>query len=295
MAGGELWWKRILGKASRATGLLDRDWAELESIGTQPGGGDGDLPVGPSVPPAVAHSRAPPSYRLAAFAVLTWVVALLLAGLDEYWSLPHAASLNAVLFFMAVLVIFSLLLTLRRLRAWRAHSLNSAEFRDQVTGLPNYRYLLLRLEEEASRARRFRRPLALTLVDISSLRSVNAEYGLSCGDQLLCHVAGVIQGCLRSTDMAARLVGDRFAIIAPECDEQGARAVIERLEEHFSRTPAEVEVDGQPLHLWVAICTAVADMREESDDTGELIHRAEASLLAAKEERDKRRKLWLSA
>ena len=245
----------------------------------------------PMEPPAPS-----PSYRLAAFAVVAWAVALALAAYDEYWSLPHAAAINAALFLLGVLAIFSLSVTLKQARAWRrTHTVVSAAIRDRVTGLPNYRYLHMRLDEEASRAKRYRRPLTLAVIDANSLHSVNERYGWTCGDEVLRHLANVLNGRRRGSDIVTRLADGHFAIILPDCDEQGARALIERLEQHLAREPARVEVDGKPMHLWVGICAGVAVQGEEPEGAIELVRRAEADLRAAKADRDKRRRLWLSA
>lgn len=294
---GDLWRRRILGEAPQPVNVPVRLRPDPPASEGRAETGEEGPEMGTSTVISTGQNPAQArSHRLAAFAVLAWAVALLLAAVDEYSSLPHAAAINAALFLMAVLVIFSLLLTLRGVRAWRrAHTLVAGQFRDAITGLPNYRYLHLRLGEEALRAKRYRRPLALAVVDVNSLDSVNQQYGWACGDQVLRHVGKVLEGSRRGSDLVGRLADDHFALILPECDDQGARAFVERLEQHLSRSPARVEADGNPFDLWVGICAGVAVLADEDTSASDLVSRAEASIQAAKDERDKRRRLWLSA
>ena len=297
MPAGDPWRARILGKASQEAQLRvpaepDPPAPQAEAAAPR----DEPRPGARQPVPNPQPGARPPSYRLATFAMLTWVLALALAAYDEYWSLPHAASINAALFLLAVMVIISLSITLRRARAWRrSHVVLTSEMHDATTGLPNHRYLHYRLDEEVARARRYARPLALVVVGVNSLQAVNEQYGWTCGDQVLHHLATVLQSRRRGSDTVTRLADDHFALILPECEGQGARAFVERLEEHLARAPARVHVDGKQFDLWVGICAGVAVLEDAVERASELVGRAEADLRAAKDERNQRRRRWLSA
>jgi diguanylate cyclase (GGDEF)-like protein len=99
---------------------------------------------------------------------------------------------------------------------------------DVLTGLPNGRYLALRFEEEASRARRMGRSFQVMMLDLDDFKIVNDSFGHKVGDKMLREVALIIQGQLREYDFLARYAGDEFVAVVQELvgsqvDELGAR------------------------------------------------------------------------
>jgi|RhiMetStandDraft_4_1073278.scaffolds.fasta_scaffold19400_1 diguanylate cyclase (GGDEF)-like protein/putative nucleotidyltransferase with HDIG domain len=87
---------------------------------------------------------------------------------------------------------------------------------DQLTGLPNARYLALRFEEEAARARRTDRTFQVMMLDLDEFKNVNDTYGHKIGDRVLREVAHLIQGQLREYDFLARNGGDEFVALVQE-------------------------------------------------------------------------------
>ncbi len=100
---------------------------------------------------------------------------------------------------------------------------------DTVTGLPHRVILDLRMEEEIKRWERSRRPLSLMLMDMDNFSKLNAEYGREVGDEILKHVATLLQQAVRAVDVAVRYGGQEFAILLPETNEMGALIVAERM------------------------------------------------------------------
>jgi diguanylate cyclase (GGDEF)-like protein len=100
---------------------------------------------------------------------------------------------------------------------------------DALTGLRNRRALRRRLEEEFRRARRYRTPVSLLLVDIDGLKQLNDVEGHAAGDRVIRNVAAAIVEEVRDSDVAARWGGDEFAIIAPNTTAGAAHASAERL------------------------------------------------------------------
>ena len=82
--------------------------------------------------------------------------------------------------------------------------LNELSVTDGLTGLYNHRYFIRALEAEYQRAVRYKRSLALLLLDIDHFKKVNDTYGHPCGDFVLRELAALLKGCLRSADVAAR-------------------------------------------------------------------------------------------
>ncbi len=100
---------------------------------------------------------------------------------------------------------------------------------DGLTGLANMKQLDTRVTEEILRWERYRRPLALVLLDLDDFGQVNDEFGRDVGDELLQHIATILNAATRTLDLVARYGGQEFAILLPETNEMGAMIVAERL------------------------------------------------------------------
>src|SRR5256712_2034779 len=87
---------------------------------------------------------------------------------------------------------------------------------DPLTGLPNPRYMSLRFEQEAARARRTGRPFQVVMLDLDEFKLVNDTYGHKVGDKMLREIARIIQEQLREYDFLARYAGDEFVAIVQE-------------------------------------------------------------------------------
>nr|WP_314541151.1 diguanylate cyclase [uncultured Massilia sp.] len=101
---------------------------------------------------------------------------------------------------------------------------------DGLTGLANRRRFEETLASEHERARRSRRPFSLILTDVDFFKKFNDRYGHVAGDECLRLVAKAIaSGPHRPADLAARYGGEEFAVILPDTDLDGARAVAEKI------------------------------------------------------------------
>ncbi|MDP3902781.1 MAG: diguanylate cyclase [Methylococcaceae bacterium] len=95
---------------------------------------------------------------------------------------------------------------------------------DILTGLPNRRYALTRLEQEWDTAQRYNRPLSVLMLDLDHFKSVNDTLGHDAGDVVLAHAAKIMKAAARASDIACRLGGEEFLVIATNTD--GATAVL---------------------------------------------------------------------
>lgn len=100
---------------------------------------------------------------------------------------------------------------------------------DGLTGLPLRRRLDERMDQEIQRWERYRRPLALLILDIDDFAAVNEDYGREVGDDILLHVATILKQAVRALDFVVRYGGQEFAVLLPETNEMGALIVAERL------------------------------------------------------------------
>jgi diguanylate cyclase (GGDEF)-like protein/PAS domain S-box-containing protein len=150
--------------------------------------------------------------------------------------------------------------------------------RDALTGVPNRRKLVEIAEIEMSRARRSGRPLSVAMLDVDHFKRVNDDHGHPVGDQMLALLAEGSKHELRAADVLARVGGEEFAILFPDTDADGARAVAERLREHL----ASVSVTAPSgLEVTVTVSIGVAEI-EEAEDFDTLLGRADAALYKAK-------------
>jgi diguanylate cyclase (GGDEF)-like protein len=245
--------------------------------------------------PESRKKSSPTLVRLLAFGVLAWGLGVLLSVIDDagHFARTSAIGFLLVLGFLACLVGLAIIVT--RLRPRTKHVLIETEIRDTLTGLPNERYLLIRLDEEVTRALRYERPLALAVLDVNGLATVNEQYGRDCGDEVLRHVATVVQETKRASDILVRLDEDEFAIVLPECNDEGGQAFLHRLSERLAREPAIAVLNNRPSHIWVGVCAGLADVRSKDETPVSLLERARADLANARDERDRRRQRWRAA
>ena len=98
----------------------------------------------------------------------------------------------------------------------RARRVRSEALVDPLTRLPNRLAFYERLSHEWPRARRYRRPLGLLLLDMDGLKQINDTHGHGVGDRALRAIAQAVSLDIRGSDLAARLAGDEFVVLCPE-------------------------------------------------------------------------------
>ena len=107
--------------------------------------------------------------------------------------------------------------------------LSDAAHSDHLTGLLNRRGFQNVFDTELERARRADQALSLIVGDLDRFKRVNDAHGHAAGDEALTRVANAIAGAKRGFDSAARVGGEEFAVLAPDCDEHGAFMLAERI------------------------------------------------------------------
>src|SRR5262249_37727928 len=105
---------------------------------------------------------------------------------------------------------------------------------DPLTTVSNRRAVEQRLVHGIQRARRYRHPFTVVLVDIDHFKSVNDKFGHPMGDKILIEVAAAIRQSTRNTDMVGRFGGEEFIVLAPETPGIAGRLVAERVRECIS-------------------------------------------------------------
>jgi len=99
---------------------------------------------------------------------------------------------------------------------------------DSLTGLSNRRNLLEKLNYEAKRFERNKKPFSIILADIDKFKSINDTYGHGGGDYILVEIANLLTRNSRDQDIVSRWGGEEFLILLPETDASGAKNLAEK-------------------------------------------------------------------
>ena len=133
-----------------------------------------------------------------------------------------------------------------------ADELEQLAIRDALTGLYNKREFQRRLDQEITRARRYKHNLSLLIIDIDHFKQVNDTFGHQTGDKVLQILCGLIQKQMRPTDSTSRYGGEELALILPETDETDASRTAERLRELIESYTIDAG-EGTKLRLTISI------------------------------------------
>jgi diguanylate cyclase (GGDEF)-like protein len=141
-----------------------------------------------------------------------------------------------------------LVLALRDRMSQEIAGLADAAHRDALTELLNRRGFEELFDLELERARRAEGPLSLIVGDLDRFKRVNDEHGHPAGDDALRRVARALGSCKRGFDVAARIGGEEFALLAVNSDAHGAYMLAERIR-------GEIETAGDGLTASFGIAT----------------------------------------
>ncbi len=165
---------------------------------------------------------------------------------------------------------------LRLLRIANAE-LERVAVRDPLTPLYNRRYFLTALNERLARAQRYNSRAAVLFIDINRMKYINDVFGHSAGDFALIHAAQLVQANIRTTDVAARIGGDEFALIIEEASKVQAEAKAQELENLLRSTECIFGTDILPVSASIGLT-----MLQPGDTEDALIERADANMYLRK-------------
>jgi two-component system, cell cycle response regulator len=148
---------------------------------------------------------------------------------------------------------------------------------DPLTGLPNRRALMERLQQEWNRMGRHSQPFSFIMADIDHFKKVNDTFGHLVGDQLLKEIAKVFAGQCRKIDLPARFGGEEFAIIVSDATAENTLNLAERCRKEIEKIAIPVDNDAARATVSFGIAEATGLSRPEN-----LIERADEALYDAK-------------
>jgi diguanylate cyclase (GGDEF)-like protein/PAS domain S-box-containing protein len=150
---------------------------------------------------------------------------------------------------------------------------------DSLTGAPNRRSIMEKLDSELSRAKRMGSRLSIGLCDIDHFKYVNDKYGHQVGDDVLCCFVKTVKSILRPYDLVGRYGGEEFLLIVPESAESVKDVVFERIRSKIAN--GKMLTRSGELDITISIGIADADLNK-NDTVDSLIAAADLALYKAK-------------
>jgi diguanylate cyclase (GGDEF)-like protein len=149
---------------------------------------------------------------------------------------------------------------------------------DSLTGIYNRRHLFELGQREFIRARRFKRPLSIIMIDIDHFKNINDAYGHSTGDHYLRELAQLLNTEVREIDIVGRYGGEEFTVILPETGLPRAREIAERLRKKVEKTFKSAANNLTPI----TISLGVSELDHNSNSFADIVKQADVALYSAK-------------
>ena len=151
-------------------------------------------------------------------------------------------------------------------------------FHDGLTRLPNRALAHEHLKHQLAQARRAQHHTAVLFLDLDNFKTINDSLGHSVGDELLRQVATRLQASLRGSDMAARLSGDEFLLVAGEIKD--TRAIGAAADRVLQTLAPPFTLQGMPVHVSCSLGVSIAPRDGDAADT--LLKNADLAMYQAK-------------
>ena len=159
----------------------------------------------------------------------------------------------------------------------RSETLEHAALTDGLTGMQNRRYFDDALKEYLEEFRRINKPIGLMVLDLDHFKLVNDTHGHDVGDQVLREVAACLKNFTRYHDIAARLGGEEFAVVAPNMDVESLMKFAERIR----KAVADLVITSGNVRLKVTTSVGLA-VWDHAEDADAFYRRADRLLYQAK-------------
>jgi diguanylate cyclase (GGDEF)-like protein len=149
---------------------------------------------------------------------------------------------------------------------------------DELTGLPNRRAFMRRMEDEVARVQRYGFPLSFALMDLDHFKDINDEFGHAAGDEVLRVYSKNILSIFRHHDMVARYGGEEFAVLLPNTDADGAIRALNKVK----RRAGETRWQSNGKISQVPSFSAGVSLFKPGESASAFIERADKALYRAK-------------
>jgi diguanylate cyclase (GGDEF)-like protein/PAS domain S-box-containing protein len=151
---------------------------------------------------------------------------------------------------------------------------------DSLTGLPNRRLFMDRLNQMVKRAERDNEHLALLFIDLDKFKSVNDNFGHAGGDEFLCEVASRLMNAVRKSDTVARLSGDEFVVLLSSVHNgSDGQLMAKKL---FEQLDPPADIDGHDVSINASI--GIASYPQDAASAEGLLQCADTAMYRAKKQ-----------
>lgn len=157
---------------------------------------------------------------------------------------------------------------------------------DGLTGLYHHKYFQFRFEEELKRAKEFRYPLSIIMMDIDHFKDINDKHGHQIGDQVLEQLAALVRDNLRLFDIVARYGGEEFAVLLPAMGEETTKRHYQKAIGIAERIRSEVQLarfSDKKIRVTVSLGVAFYDGKDDEVTSKQMVGEADKQLYLAKE------------
>ena len=150
---------------------------------------------------------------------------------------------------------------------------------DILTGLHNRFNLENHIEHAIASSFREQQLLAVLFIDLDRFKDINDSLGHHIGDQLLVNVASRLKGCIRESDIVARIGGDEFVIVLTGMNDNSQAAII--AEKILDKIGKPFDINGHELNTSPSI--GISIYPNDGDNVDELLRTADVAMYHAKE------------
>ena len=190
-------------------------------------------------------------------------------------SVYNLSSVNLVI--SLVTILFFLILSLYLLRTFLI--VKGESLIDHLTGLYNRRFFISTLNKEIIRAKRFKHPLSVILLDIDHFKIYNDKYGHKTGDRVLRVIAKILMKSVRKIDTVFRYGGEEFAIIVPETSFDEVSLLAERIRYNVEISSKKIRRVKHPVTISLGAATYKKEYKLSKmvDDADKLLYEAKSA------------------
>lgn len=153
-------------------------------------------------------------------------------------------------------------------------------YHDPLTDLWNRAFFLNALRQAIAQAQLAPRQFALLFIDLDNFKPVNDSLGHSVGDRLLAAVGERLRRAVRTTDLAARIGGDEFAVLLQ--DVRDARTAVTVANNFIDVISHPFVLDGHTIAITASI--GIVIYPRDGGTAEELIERADKAMYRAKQD-----------
>lgn len=157
--------------------------------------------------------------------------------------------------------------------------LEAISLTDNLTGLPNRRYMEIILDQTITTYKRYKSNCVVMFIDVDKFKNVNDIKGHDIGDRLLKWIAEFLQKNLRKSDIVSRLGGDEFVVICPEINLDSGILAANKLIAQLKETSNVFFAEYWKPSLSIGLCS----ISEQNSSIEAVLRKADEAMYQSKQ------------